>query len=237
VRPASEESPGSRIEHALGVRFRDPSLRDLALTHRSFAFEEGLETHNERLEFLGDAVLDLAIAEMAYVGFPELQEGELAPLRAAIVNMTALAEVARSLDLGSALFLGKGEEKGGGRDKASILADALEAVIGAVYLDQGAEAARALIERLFRPRMSAYARGEGDRDYKSLLQQRASAEFHEVPDYRIEERGPDHRKEFTATVSLGGRALGSGEGRSKKEAEQRAARVAFLALDAEGGAA
>jgi ribonuclease-3 len=237
VRPASEESPGSRIEHALGVRFRDPSLRDLALTHRSFAFEEGLETHNERLEFLGDAVLDLAIAEMAYVGFPELQEGELAPLRAAIVNMTALAEVARSLDLGSALFLGKGEEKGGGRDKASILADALEAVIGAVYLDQGAEAARAFIERLFRPRVAAYARGEGERDFKSLLQQRASAEFQEVPDYRIEERGPDHRKEFTATVYLGGRSLGSGEGRSKKEAEQRAARVAFLALDTGGGAA
>ena len=237
MRPATEESPGSRIEHALGVRFRDAALRDLALTHRSFAFEEGLETHNERLEFLGDAVLDLAIAEMAYVGFPELQEGELAPLRAAIVNMTALSEVARSLGLGDALFLGKGEEKGGGRDKASILADALEAVIGAVYLDQGAESARDLIERLFRPRMTAYARGEGDRDFKSLLQQRASAELHEVPDYRIEERGPDHRKEFTATVFLGGRALGSGEGRSKKEAEQRAAREAFLALDAEGGAA
>jgi ribonuclease-3 len=237
VRPATEESPGSRIEHALGVRFRDAALRDLALTHRSFAFEEGLETHNERLEFLGDAVLDLAIAEMAYVGFPELQEGELAPLRAAIVNMTALSEVARSLGLGDALFLGKGEEKGGGRDKASILADALEAVIGAVYLDQGAESARDLIERLFRPRMTAYARGEGDRDFKSLLQQRASAELHEVPDYRIEERGPDHRKEFTATAFLGGRALGSGEGRSKKEAEQRAAREAFLALDAEGGAA
>ena len=237
MRPASEESPGSRIEHALGVRFRDPALRDLALTHRSFAFEEGLETHNERLEFLGDAVLDLAIAEMAYVGFPDLQEGELAPLRAAIVNMTALAEVARSLDLGSAIFLGKGEEKGGGRDKASILADALEAVIGAVYLDQGADAARAFIDRLFRPRVAAYARGEGERDFKSLLQQRASAELQEVPDYRIEERGPDHRKEFTATVYLGGRALGSGEGRSKKEAEQRAARVAFLALDTGGGAA
>lgn len=236
MHPATEESPGSRLEHALGVRFRDAALRDLALTHRSFAFEEGLDTHNERLEFLGDAVLDLAIAEMAYLGFPDLQEGELAPLRAAIVNMTALSEVARSLGLGEALFLGRGEEKGGGRDKASILADALEAVIGAVYLDQGVEAARALIERLFRPRMSAYARGEGDRDFKSLLQQRASAEFREVPDYRIEERGPDHRKEFTATVVLGGRELGSGEGRSKKEAEQRAARVAFLALDAEGGA-
>lgn len=174
MRRASEETPASRLEHALGVRFRDAALRDLALTHRSFAFEEGLDGHNERLEFLGDAVLDLAIAEMAYLGFPELQEGELAPLRAAIVNMTALAEVARSLGLGDALFLGRGEEKGGGRDKASILADALEAVIGAVYLDQGADAARALIERLFRPRMAAYARGEGDRDFKSLLQQRAS---------------------------------------------------------------
>ncbi|MFM7718327.1 MAG: ribonuclease III, partial [Actinomycetota bacterium] len=198
-------------------------------------FEEGLDGHNERLEFLGDAVLDLAIAEMAYLGFPELHEGELAPLRAAIVNMTAIAEVARSLGLGEAVFLGKGEEKGGGRDKPSILADALEAVIGAVYLDRGVEAAHALVERLFRPRIAAYARGEGGRDYKSLLQQRASAELHEVPEYRIEERGPDHRKEFRATVVLGGEALGDGEGRSKKEAEQQAARVALEVLDARAG--
>lgn len=232
---ASDESPATRLEHALGVSFKDTTLRDLALTHRSFAFEEELSTHNERLEFLGDAVLDLGVAEMAYRGFPELQEGELAPLRAAIVNMTALAEVARTLRLGDAIFLGRGEEKGGGREKASILADALEAVIGAVYLDQGMDEAQTLIERLFRPRMAAYVRGEGDRDFKSMLQQRASAEFHEVPEYRVEESGPDHRKEFIATVYLGGRALGSGEGRSKKEAEQRAARVAFLALDEQGG--
>ena len=220
------------LEHALGVRFRDLSLRDLALTHRSHAFEGSAGQHNERLEFLGDAVLDLVVAEMAYREFPELQEGELAPLRAAIVNMHALAEVARSLGVGDAVFLGRGEEKGGGREKASILADALEAIIGAVHLDLGPDAARDLVERLFRPRMMAYVRGEGERDYKSLLQQMASADLREVPDYRIEERGPDHLKEFTATVHLGGRAIGAGTGRSKKEAEQRAAREAVLALEA-----
>ena len=222
------------LERALGVRFRDAALRDLALTHRSHAFEESAGLHNERLEFLGDAVLDLVVAEMAYREFPDLQEGDLAPLRAAIVNMTALAEVARSLGVGHAVFLGRGEEKGGGRDKSSILADALEAIIGAVHLDLGPDAARALIERLFRPRMMAYVRGEGERDYKSLLQQVASADLREVPDYRIDERGPDHLKEFTATVHLGGRAVGAGTGRSKKEAEQAAAREAILALEAAG---
>ncbi|MFM8944076.1 MAG: ribonuclease III [Actinomycetota bacterium] len=231
MEPARADSAITPLERALGVRFRDPALRDLALTHRSHAFEESAGTHNERLEFLGDAVLDLVVAEMAYRGFPDLQEGDLAPLRAAIVNMTALADVARSLDLGDALFLGRGEEKGGGRDKPSILADALEAIFGAVYLDLGPDAARDLIERLFRPRMMAYVRGEGGRDYKSLLQQRASSDLREVPDYRIEEQGPDHLKEFTATVHLGGRAFGTGTGRSKKEAEQRAAREALLALD------
>jgi ribonuclease-3 len=218
--------PGA-LDAALRIRFRDAALRETALTHRSYAFERSLEATNERLEFLGDSVLGLVVTDMAYEAFPAMPEGELAKLRAAIVNAQALADVARSLGLGALVRLGKGEEQSGGRDKASILADALEAVFGAVYLDLGLEAARELIERLFRPLMEAYARGEGDRDYKTILQELASRELHTMPEYRLEERGPDHEKEFTATVFLEGQAMGTGIGRSKKEAEQRAAREAF----------
>jgi ribonuclease-3 len=168
---------------------------------------------------------------MAFREFPEMPEGELAKLRAAIVNMNALADAARDLGLGRLILLGRGEEMSGGRDKSSILADALEAVLGAVYLDRGLASARKMIERVFRPRMIAYVRGEGPRDYKTILQERASAEVHSVPDYRIRERGPDHQKEFTATVFLAGKASGSGTGRSKKEAEQQAAREAYVRLE------
>jgi ribonuclease-3 len=218
------------LDRVLGVRFKDRELRDLALTHRSYAFENDQTTHNERLEFLGDAVLGIVVTDMAYRAFPQMPEGELAKLRAAIVNMTALADVARGLDIGRFLLLGKGEEMSGGRDKTSILADALEAMLGAVYLDRGLNAARDLIERLFRPRMIAYLRGEGERDYKTILQELASAEVHALPEYRIVERGPDHEKEFEATVYLGGAAWGTGSGRSKKEAEQQAAHEAFVRL-------
>jgi ribonuclease-3 len=215
------------LDAALGIRFRDAALREMALTHRSYAFERSLDVTNERLEFLGDSVLGLVVTDMAFEAFPAMPEGELAKLRAAIVNAQALAEVARSLGLGGLVRLGKGEEQSGGRDKASILADALEAVFGAVYLDLGLDDTRRLIERLFRPLMEAYARGEGDRDYKTILQELASRELHAMPEYRLEERGPDHEKEFTATVFLDGQAMGTGVGRSKKEAEQRAAREAF----------
>jgi ribonuclease III len=221
------EIPLEALDRALGVSFRDASLREAALTHRSYAFEHGTQTTNERLEFLGDSVLGLVVTDMAYDSFPAMPEGSLAKLRAAIVNMSALADVARSLDLGRIVLLGKGEELSGGRQKASILADALEAVFGAVYLDQGLVVARELIERLFRPRMEAYVRGEGDRDYKTILQEVASQELRAMPEYRLEERGPDHEKEFTATVFLAGEALGTGTGRSKKEAEQQAAQEAF----------
>ncbi len=221
------------LDASLGVRFGDPALREAALTHRSYAFEQGLPVNNERLEFLGDAVLGLIVTDLAFTQFPDLAEGELAKLRAAIVNMTSLAEVARELKLGDFVRLGKGEESSGGREKASILADGLEAVLGAVYLDRGLDAARALIERLFWPRISAYARGEGERDYKTILQELASQDLRALPEYRIQERGPDHQKEFTATVFLGGRELGRGVGRSKKEAEQQAAREAYHKLSSE----
>lgn len=214
------------FEKALGIRFSDPSLREVALTHRSFAFEQDVAPTNERLEFLGDAVLGLVITDLAYRAYGDLSEGELAKLRAAMVNMTMLAEVARELGLGEAVLLGRGEELSGGRDKASILADTLEAVLGAVYLDHGLRVAQRLIKRLFAPRMRAYVRGEGARDYKTLLQELAAQDFGRLPEYRVDERGPDHQKEFTASVVLGGNELGRGTGRSKKEAEQRAAREA-----------
>jgi ribonuclease III len=229
VNPAeASQLPGlDALDRALGIRFRDEGLRETALVHRSYAFENGLDATNERLEFLGDSVLGLVVTDMAFEAFRDLPEGELAKLRAAIVNAQALADVARSLGLGSLVRLGKGEEQSGGRDKASILADALEAVFGAVYLDLGLDETRRVIERLFRPLMEAYARGEGDRDYKTILQELASRELRTMPEYRLEERGPDHEKEFTATVFLNGQAMGAGVGKSKKEAEQRAAREAF----------
>jgi len=218
------------LDDVLGVRFEDPSIRAAALTHRSYAFEQELGVNNERLEFLGDAVLGLVVTDVAYNDFPDMPEGELAKLRAAIVNMSALADVARDLGLGDFILLGKGEEMSGGRDKASILADALEAILGALYLDQGLGVARAFIERLFRPRMVAYVRGEGERDYKTILQELASADLHAMPEYKLSDQGPDHEKEFTATVFLAGKAWGSGMGRSKKEAEQQAAHEAYLKL-------
>ena len=229
ARDRGAEGPKA-LDRILGVRFRDASLRRLALTHRSYAFENDLPANNERLEFLGDAVLGIVVTDMAFREFPEMPEGELAKLRAAMVNMGALADVARDLGLGRFVLLGKGEQMSGGRDKSSILADALEALLGAIYLDRGLDAAGKLIQRLFRPRMIAYVRGEGERDYKTILQELASADLHVVPEYRIRERGPDHQKEFTATVILTGKEWGVGMGRSKKEAEQQAAHQAYVRL-------
>jgi ribonuclease-3 len=230
VTDAHVEVSPEALDRAIGVAFNDADLRVAALTHRSYAFERGLSVTNERLEFLGDSVLGVVVTDLAFRTYPDMAEGSLAKLRAAIVNMGALADVARSLDLGSSVLLGKGEEQSGGRDKSSILADALEAVFGAVYLDRGLDVARELIERLFRPRMEAYVRGEGDRDYKTILQELASQLLHAMPEYRLVERGPDHQKEFTATVFLGGEPMGTGEGRSKKEAEQQAAREAHARI-------
>jgi ribonuclease-3 len=222
------------LDRALGVRFKDARLRETSLIHRSYAFEQGLGVNNERLEFLGDSVLGLVVTDLAFRTYPELPEGQLAKLRAAIVNMQALADVARGLGIGSLILLGKGEEQSGGNDKSSILADALEAIFGAVYLDAGLDVARELIERLFRPRMEAYVRGEGDRDFKTLLQELASQQQQTLPLYEVREEGPDHQKEFTAVVSVAGERLGSGGGRTKKEAEQQAAREAYAELRSRG---
>lgn len=229
--PDRDASEGPKaLDGVLGGRFRDGALLEMALTHRSFAFENGLPVNNERLEFLGDAVLGIVVTDMAFREFPDMPEGELAKLRAAMVKMDTLADVSRGLGLGQFILLGKGEEMSGGRDKSSILADALEALLGAIYLDRGLHSAGKLIDRLFRRRMIEYVEGAGPYDYKTILQELASSEKHALPDYQISERGPDHEKEFTATVHLAGERLGSGIGRSHKEAEQKAAREAYLQL-------
>lgn len=226
----------SRLERALGIRFRDADLLELALTHRSYAFEQETDGNNERLEFLGDAVLGLVVTDLAYRRLPDLAEGDLAKLRAATVNMATLADVAQELGLGEDIRLGRGEELSGGRQKASILGDATEAVLGALYLDRGLGPVARVVERLFWPRMEAYVGGHGERDYKTGLQELAARDIGSVPQYRVSDRGPDHAKEFTATVYLGGDVYGTGTGRSKKEAEQEAARKAHARLAAERAA-
>ncbi len=218
------------IERALGIRFGNDDIYVRALTHRSYAYENGGLPTNERLEFLGDAVLGVVITDLIYRAFPLLPEGQLAKLRAATVNMNVLADVARELGVGEAVRLGRGEELSGGRDKSSILADTLEALLGAVYLSKGLPRTGALIRRLFEARvMEAAGRGAA-LDYKTSLQELAASSLGGMPSYAIEEEGPDHAKRFTATVSVAGVAYGSGQGRSKKEAEQHAAREAFEAL-------
>ncbi len=225
-------SPGAghhQLLAALRVRTSPASL-ERALTHRSYAYEHGNLPTNERLEFLGDSVLGLVVTDALFRRCPDLPEGKLAKLRAAVVQMGALAEVARSLNLGAFLRLGHGEEITGGRDKSSILADTLEAVIGAVYLDLGLTEASALVHRLFDP-VIEHARSLGaGTDWKTSLQELTAAQMLGVPEYLVEESGPDHQKSFSAVVRVGGETFGSGEGRSKKAAEQRAAQVAWTAI-------
>src|SRR6266699_5094771 len=210
-----------------------PGLLERALTHRSYAYENGGLPTNERLEFLGDSVLGLVVTDALFRGYPDLPEGHLAKRRAAVVNMRALAGVARGLRLGDYVRLGRGEDGTGGRDKSSILADTLEAVIGAVYLDRGLPEADALVHRLFDPVISRSARLGAGLDWKTSLQELTAAEVLGVPEYQVEESGPDHQKSFRASVRIGGRTYGSGEGRSKKEAEQQAAETAWNVISEE----
>lgn len=213
----------------LGRPFADPSLLDRALAHRSWCAEAHAEASNERLEFLGDAVLGLVVTDFLYRTY-DLPEGELAKVRASVVNSEALAEVAISLDLGEALLLGKGEDASGGREKPSILADAMEAVIGAAYIDGGWPAASELVLGLLADRISEAAAGPGGQDYKTRLQELVARDYEQLPRYRVVDEGPDHAKHFYATVSVGGVEHGRGHGRSKKQAEQAAARAAWQAL-------
>lgn len=201
------------------------------MSHRSWCAENGQVESNERLEFLGDAVLGLTIADQIFVHYPELPEGQLAKLRAGVVNAVTLAEIAREIDLGSELLLGKGERATGGSDKQSILADALEAIIGAVYLDGGFESAQALVLRLWESHVTTAVRhGPGGFDHKTRLQELAVATFDIAPYYDVAATGPDHARVFEAQVRVAGNVLGSGTGSSKKEAEQAAAGQAVDAI-------
>jgi len=214
----------------LGDPDLDPELLELALTHRSFAYEHGGLPTNERLEFLGDSVLGIVITETLYTTHPDLSEGRLAKLRAAVVNARALAEVARTIGLGPYIRLGKGEESTGGKDKSSILADTVEAIIGATYLSGGFDNARALVHLLFDPLLEAAAALGAGLDWKTSLQEFCAEHDLGVPQYLIEDAGPDHMKTFTAQVRVADRLHGHGLGRSKKEAEQQAAESAYRTL-------
>jgi ribonuclease-3 len=230
--PAEREALLAELERKLDVRFRDRTLLHTALTHGSVG-NEARSRHGdnyERLEFLGDAVLNLVISDHLYRVFPARLEGDLARLRAAVVSEGPLARVARSMELGRYLLLGRGEEKGGGRTRGSLLADALEAVVGAVYVDSGYGVAHFCVTRWFAEELSRLEEpGEGD--YKSQLQEMIQQRERRLPRYRITgQAGPEHNRAFIAVVEVNGRLLGEGRGKSKKEAEQSAAQQALEQL-------
>jgi len=210
-----------------------PELLDLALTHRSYAYENGGLAHNERLEFLGDSILGQAVTVMLYTDNPDLDEGGLAKRRASLVSSVALAEVARSIGLGEHLKLGRGEEQTGGRDKSSILADTLEAIIGAAYLDLGGDEATGLVMRLIRPLFDNPDRFGAAMDPKTSLQELSTRMGRGMPTYEVADSGPDHSKRFHASVTVGGETVATGDGSSKKQAEMAAALEAWTLLTAE----
>jgi ribonuclease III len=216
------------LEKVLGYSFSEVSLLIRALTHVSYNREQGVG-HNEVPEFLGDAVLDLAVSDLLICNFPEKSEGDLSRMRAALVNSTVLAEKSALLNLGPLLRLGKGEERSGGRGKPSILAGAFEALLGAIYQDGGYEAARAVVERYFASDVKK--RRLGQHDYKTRLQEISQMLFHTPPSYRLLfESGPDHDKCFVTEIVVGGKILGKGEGKTKKQSEQQAAKKALREL-------
>ncbi len=218
------------LQSQLGYSFQQSSHLQTALCHSSFAFEQthGIQENNEVLEFVGDAVLDLAVGEILFTTFPNVREGELTRMRAFLVNEASLASLARDLDLGAYIALGKGEEGTGGRDKPSILACAYEAVIGAVFVDGGYEAARKIVFRQFSSLISRGKQTMLEADAKSRLQEMVQAQFGEAPTYYLEkEEGPDHQKVFTVSVQFQGRTHAVATATNKKEAEQRAAALAI----------
>jgi ribonuclease-3 len=226
----------TRLQRALGWTFRDATLLERALTHRSYCAEHGVPDSNERLEFLGDSVLGFVVTTFVFDEYPALPEGELAKLRAAVVSAETLAELALRIELGAALRLGKGEDASGGRAKPSILADAMEAVFAAVYLDGGLDAARRVVLAALEQAIREQAAGPGGSDFKTRLQELAARRVDQLPRYQVRHEGPDHSKRFFATVLLRGEVYGEGEGRSKKAAEQAAARVAWQRLQEEHAA-
>ncbi len=222
------------LQKALGVAFRDQSLLEQALVHRSY-LNENPDFHlpsNERLEFLGDSLLGFVIAEKLYRDFPQLSEGEMTRLRAAVVRAETLARLASSLGLGDHLYLGRGEEASGGRDRQSNLARTLEAVLGAVAMDQGVDVARELVLRIFEDEIRSASSERLAIDHKSRLQELVQARHHVTPVYRtINVEGPDHAREFTVEVMVGRRVMGKGQGKSKRMAEEEAARMALEELE------
>jgi ribonuclease-3 len=230
-----KDNPQLRLlQKELGYTFADPSLLVRSLTHVSYNREKN-DGHNEVLEFLGDAVLDLAISDLLMRNYPDRDEGDLSRMRAALVNSTVLADKATALRLGPLLRMGKGEERSGGRSKESILAGAFEALLGGVYRDGGYDGARLLVERYFAKDIKE--KQLGLRDYKTRLQEISQMLFRAPPSYHlVSESGPDHAKRFITSITLGGKILGKGEGRSKKQSEQEAARKALSELQESGKA-
>jgi len=223
------------LAKALGHAFGDVTLLELALTHGSYTNEnpDMAGKDNERLEFLGDAVLQLGISDLLMEHFPDCDEGQLSKARAFMVGEQSLAGMARRYGIGDFILLGKGEEKAGGRKKDSILGDAFESIIGAIYLDGGHKAALSFILRVFRSAVDAWEKKPGTRDFKSLLQEISQDRFKEIPRYRTAGvSGPDHDRTFEVEASIGDRLAATGTGKSKKEAEQDAARAALEKLDA-----
>ncbi|SHE53691.1 RNAse III [Desulfofundulus australicus DSM 11792] len=221
------------LKERLGFNWQNEDLLHLALTHSSYAYEKNCrgQENNQRLEFLGDAVLELVVSDYLYRTYPGHTEGELTRLRAAIVCEPSLARIARNLELGFSLYMGRGEERSGGRERPSILADAFEALLGAIYLDQGLEVARKVALKFLEPVINDVLEGRMERDYKTELQEILQEEGVVDINYTIlHEEGPDHHKTFTAAVYFQGREMGRGQGRSKKEAEQQAACQALARL-------
>jgi ribonuclease III len=222
-----------RVEKSIGYSFRKLSLLKRALTHKSFANENKLppEEQNERLEFLGDAVLELSVSELLMSKYPHYSEGDLSKLRAAIVNEKQLASFARDFRLGDTLYLGKGEEQTSGREKPSLLADACEAILGAIYLDRGFAKASQVIQKHYKKLLDHTAEADIYKDYKTELQEKSQSLYRSIPRYRlVAETGPDHDKVFEIDLVIRGEVMGSGTGRSKKDAEQMAAREALQKL-------
>jgi ribonuclease III len=225
----------AELRASLGDPILEPELLERALTHRSYAYENGGLPTNERLEFLGDSVLGVVVTETLYRTHPDLSEGRLAKLRAAVVNARALAEVGREIGLGEHVKLGRGEQATGGRNKASILSDTVEAVLGAVHLSGGFEVSSEVVHLLFDPLIEAASAMGAGLDWKTSLQELSAEHGLGVPDYVIEDEGPDHMKTFTAQVRVADALYGNGVGRSKKEAEQAAAETAYGEIAAKLG--
>ncbi|MDR0316359.1 MAG: ribonuclease III [Treponema sp.] len=220
------------FQKAAGIRFRSLELLNLSFMHRSLSNESGIRLNNERLEFLGDSILGAACATLLYEKYAEKSEGELAKIKSVVVSEDVLSGVARVLQIDTILLLGRGEELSGGRTKKAILADALEALIGALYLDSGYKAAFDFVKRYFIPEIEHITETDSHRDYKSLLQELCQHFFRSYPEYRMVKRsGPEHERIFWIEVSVDSKVYGPGTGRNKKSAEQEAARMAYQALE------